>query len=282
MNISLKSCCLSQLLGESPLLFYPKDNLKISNFKIHFSFSPLLIASKFLYIHKSRFSHYNNQIIHSSSKTSTNFICSCSTFSDISTSNQGSIFQFSNGTIIVKHCIFINIVSLSFPSCFYTFNSDITVYDCIFTKCKAKSGDESYGNCFYTNECNNKVSHVSTKLCSYDKDDSGDSPCALLKPKLGNYKLSNSSYNYGKIGASSVTMRYCIADSVFSSFINVAHSSNHNSFETYSRSNAQLSYANFVNITDSTYVINCYTSNISLKKCSFIDTSKIFFYQIVK
>ena len=79
------------------------------------------------------------------------FICRYSCFSEIATSDKGSVLIIpkDSSSCYIQYCYFHNIKSLSSPACFYTEEIDIHIEHCTFSKCKAKKGDTNYGNAFY-------------------------------------------------------------------------------------------------------------------------------------
>ena len=189
---------------------------------------------------------------------------SCSYFEKLSSSNQGTILNSGQGSVIIEHSSFQEISSSSFPGCFYTNNAKLNLNNCLFSFCQAGGTNQQYGRVLYACDCNNNVHHISSFCCALKASNAGDSVIFFNK---GDIKVNsyNYSYCYGTDGSSSFGSRESNKD-VYISFLIVCHSQDHNSFEIlfWNSGHTYISDSNIINTSSNSHsVININNDNIA-------------------
>ena len=270
MNYSINKLLLKNFNEQSPFLAL-NANLKISQISFSFS-STAFVYSKFsLHIQKSSFHHLTDQIILFSKITQTNFVCKCSSFSDISTPKTGSIFDFSGESIIVEHCSFKNITTSQSPSCFQITESKALIQHCYFDSCNACGGDKNYGNAFNAPSCHITINQVICIKCAPDQDNFGDSTISIRNGKSNDCKLMNFSHCYGYNGGL-ISCAYSEADDNVFSFINIENCIEFCSLECVSCKQFTLKYSNFIDSYQiSNFTISNKNTTAILYYCIFIN-----------
>ena len=272
------------------------------------------ISKKSVIIDNSNFQHFISKVIHTNtlnnddrssisflsrhSKFSRHFkssgenviMLSCCFFKDVHTHENGSIFDITgrdiNDKVIITNCRFFNISTTQYPSCFYVDSLTFSINKTIFSDCQAMKGtnyndtncNAKYGNAFFTFNSYNDINYVSTYHCSPVPEEAGDSAIETKKAFSLDYHYSNSTKNYGKNGASSISFWNSQADINHISYINNYDSSEHNSLETRQTQQSYIQFANFINTSRNTVMVfNNAESNTTFDMCAFIDShSRVF------
>ena len=271
MNYTLLSLNVKHYISGGPLLSI-RRNLTIYNFHLsHFS-SHFLFVPQFLKIESSLFSKFSKQVIISSNIRNNVTILSCSHFSDIITSQTGSIFALENTNVNLNRCSFSNIRSLSSPACFKVLNSACLVNQCTFSSCAASGENSAYGNCYYCYNCDNIVKLSYTILCAPEKDNVGNSAIALVSSLHVSASYINSSKCHGQNGAASLTFRESPSEKNYISFLTVTDPEEHNALEYTSTKKTFITYANIIDSNKcSTTMIQNPSSTSEFTKCVFIN-----------
>ena len=274
MNVTYLFLSLQNELGGGPFIQskyrLSLDKSKFSRFSIPLSFAP-----QYLSIQTSTFSKFLEQVIKQSKTDNKKSVFKCSSFKDIFSLESGAVFNLENTEIQVEKCSFLNVVSNTSGACFYAYQSNIGVIKCTFRSCHASGGNAKYGNAYFAEKCNFTLSYSYTLLCAPSVEESGDSTIAAILSTELNVKYLNSSNSRGNSGSASITCRQSTCDSCYISYLTVTDAVEHNTLEISLTNNSYISFANFINSTKCSGVINNNNINMSIfDNCAFINSAK--------
>ena len=292
-NITLSKLYLSKLHHKCPVFTLSSRISKatFNDFSIFYSATPFLnILTKHddnhqITLHKLNIRHFIEKTIISTSfnlpfKSSNGNIISfsCCLFNDVTSDKQGSLFDLTNNHVTICKCTFSHISSTSFPSCFLLDSCTFEITHSSFTECFAKGGDGKFGNGFYTYKSANQINYTSLYHCSpYPSNDYGDSAIEAFAATSVHYHYSNATENYGKNGASSISLWKSTAQINYISFNNNINSCEHNCIETRITQKNVVSHMNFINSTRNLEsVFHNAESSLEIDNCAFIECCEIF------
>ena len=281
MNYSFTSLSIKRNVDSSPFITFSG---KICLSKISFAFcsSPFLIPPKYTKIFRSSFTYLTNPIV-LQSKSHSNFKCVCSCFANITATTKGCVFNLENSVIDVLQCTFINLSTTNISTCFSATKSSLHIRNCIFLFCKAKSGNDNYGNAFFTEKSTNKIERISCQYCAQNEEDSGDSSIVLYQALSTIFIESNATNNFGKQGASLLSYLYSSAEDNILRFVNVMGGKEYCAVESYETSATTISYGNFINTSDysKSTIHNSNAEATMLNNCAFIFPTQTIFSNVI-
>ena len=278
MNLSIYKLNDKNEIFGGPLI--PSHNhLSINKCNINKFSVPFCYHTQKLELYNSFFSYFLSQVIKRTKNDKDYTTIRCNIFTNIKTSEKGSVFSLESSKLLVEYCRFANITTATFPACFYAKQCDTIINHCTFSYCSGEGGNECFGNGFYCYQCNNRVTSCSVLYCGIQKSPSGDTAIALVASCGSIVSYINSTKCYGENGAASVSVRKGTAETNYLSYLMVTEVFEHNAIEFTDSKTSYLKLSCVINSTNCIeFVLNNLRAHMLIcQNCTFLNPFRILF-----
>ena len=198
------------------------------------------------------------------------FKIQCNSFSDIASSNKGTLLNINSlSTVIFSYNIIRNISSTTAPGCMsIQNNADLEMIHNSFTSCHGTGSDEHFAELLLASEAKTIIiNHLAASLCAPSKTKKCDSLIRIKSITNCTSSFLNSSFCFGTSGSSSFCSSLCNILDI--TYMCVICSNDYASLEISPQETTKCSFSNFISCINN-YLISD-NSEIVLESCFFME-----------
>ena len=189
-----------------------------------------------------------------------------SLFENFHVPNNGGVFCVDSIGFDITCCFFTGNSCGKQGGCFYCTKANLNLKKSNFFSCWSQAYENHvFGNVGYVSEYSVNIDNINMLLCGKSSTECSDSALYFQNGLISPFNI-NATYNYGRWGCSSFTVRYTVNDESMGKFINVIDGRDESMLQ-FTGATFKVENANLINCSECIGVIIYATDNskISLK-----------------